>query len=171
MDLVLKGRSETVFNNFNTLCFCSISGHLKAAGHLPGLSKGPYIVNYAKHLGLWHLFWAACLPIRHMFTFLWPLDDLVWCCEYWELPPACLCVQARFPVVVTLASLLSSTLHIPLHRVASVTCETLTDWGAPISFLGKNISLLSRGPDSQGPLPIIRVRTMAEEASTSGDLC
>lgn len=56
MDLVLKGRSEIVFNNFNILCFCFIFGYLKVVGYFFGLSKGFYIVNYVKYLGFWYLF-------------------------------------------------------------------------------------------------------------------
>lgn len=68
--------------------FCSISGYLKAAGHLHGLDAGPYIVNYAEHLGPRHLSWTAGLPTKRMFIILWPLDYVAWCSEYWELLPA-----------------------------------------------------------------------------------
>lgn len=56
VDLVLKERNGNIFNNFSRQCVFLYCGHLKVAGHLHGLGRGPYVVNYAEHLGLWHLF-------------------------------------------------------------------------------------------------------------------
>lgn len=64
--------------------------------------------------------------------------------------------------------------HTVHSAVSKVFCHLWkTDWGRGavlISFLGKPTSLLSRGPNSHSPLPIIRAGKMAEVASTSSNL-
>lgn len=56
MDCLPKERSGKYSMILVDSAFCSIPGHLKAAGHLHGFDTVPSIVNYAEHLGLRHLF-------------------------------------------------------------------------------------------------------------------